>query len=290
LLEKGIAIVVHDSRGRRKSGLSAANGGRATYEDYVLDVGPIVDAVEKKMEERHKTSPKIFLSGHSQFAHVSLAWLSMNSVQSNRISGLILFGGNSWVRMTETSPLKWLLKLLMFAWVFLLTVPFGYIPGRKLKIGSQDESLLFWRSFFYFAWHNYWGTVSTYEGPVYEKGRTVARPRRSKEVNYWERLPLVQCPILTVVSEGDYLECKPEQGILFTERVPKRDICYIVGRTSKGIPAADQKLLEENKKRGNVSTLLRLDAPKAPDHMGMLTSVTSRPAWDVTVKWIQSKM
>eukprot|EP00762_Andalucia_godoyi_P005813 ANDGO_06907.mRNA.1 hypothetical protein len=303
LLKQGFGIALHESRNRRQSGLPANKGGCATYEDYVHDVGSLVDCICEHPQLKHLPLATL---GHSQFAHVVLAYLSMSL--DPRVKAHVMFGGNAWVKRYETSTLKWMLKVLIMVAVQLCALIVGYVPFVRLGMGTCDESALFWSSFLRFNWRDEWCTDRRAPEPVH--GKNARRSNRKNECPTWTQyrsrfgtdsaairnsvssldfdyaahLSEIKTPVLAVFSSADTLECKTEQGILFSAAVPNRSIVVCDTGMSK-LDKRDVAAIERARMDGHSVQIFQTSRL---NHMGLLTSAGGQPVWEYASTWIHA--
>jgi pimeloyl-ACP methyl ester carboxylesterase len=199
----GFRVLVPDLRGHGESGPLPPDGGDWTMDDLVSDVAHYVELARALEPER-----PISLVGHSIFAHVALAWLGQNPDPSVR--ALVLLSCSVWNRRFEPSRLKWWLKRLLFWPTVLITALVGYLPARRLRIGSADEARGFWRQFHGFMRRDAWDSLNG-------------------NVDYWAGLESIRAPVLHVMSEGDRLYARPPAAARLTAPIRQREL-LVLGR------------------------------------------------------------
>lgn len=291
LLEQGFRVCLPDSRGRNSSGLSAGRGGAASYDDFVQDTGPLVAYIRSQLGE----TEAIHLLGHSQFGHCSLAWLASNpSVHGKIVTSWCGMGSNPWIPSAEPSLVwRYIYKPLVLVLFYVIAWIVGHIPARKLGIGSQDDSLLFWRSFMAHYFGHGWRSQPHLPVAVFDASSKSISSRMQKKqrqqrhqqqtrtgpiLDYYGNLRHVETPCLVVTSAGDTFECKPVPNAHFTAALPCRQLCIAVpnGPAAAALP----------------KDLLALGADlvaipkKAPNHMGMGTHPSSKPLWLYIAQWL----
>lgn len=203
LVAAGFRVLVPDLRGHGESGPRAADGGNWTIDDLVADVAHYVE-LARAVEPRRP----IALVGHSVFAHAALAWLGQNPDPSVR--ALVLMACSVWNRRFEPSRVMWWLKRGLFWLSAMLAELWGYLPARRLRLGSNDESLGFWRQFHGHVRRDRWDALDG-------------------SVDYWAGLDSVRAPVLHVMSEGDLLYARPPAAARLTARIDHREM-LVLGR------------------------------------------------------------
>jgi hypothetical protein len=122
--------------------------------------------------------------------------------------------------------------------------PFGKMPVRSMRMGTTDESFEYWKDLRRFIL----------------KGRWESRDG----LDYYAGMGSIEAEVLQVISAGDKLLGRPEDGISFLE------------------PLGDRR------------TVLHLGTPEAPgalanlrpDHMQMVTRAQSAPLWEEIARWL----
>lgn len=203
LAHEGFRVLVPDLRGHGASGPCAGEGGTWRYDDVVDDVGIYLDLASKLEPER-----PIALVGNSLFGHAALARLGM---RGGRVDAMALFAVNIWNRRWTPSEWRWALKRSLIASAAVTLRALGYLPVRRLGLGTDDEPASYWTSMLRWVAGDVWDSD---DGLDYASG-----------------LAQVGRPVLQVVSEGDRLLCHPDDGIAFGAALPRREVIRL-GRAS----------------------------------------------------------
>ncbi|MEZ4451411.1 MAG: alpha/beta fold hydrolase [Nannocystaceae bacterium] len=207
LAAAGFRVLVPDARGHGASGPRAEEGGVWTYDDLVDDTAPLL-ALARALAP----GLPIALLGHSLFAHTSLAWLVQHP--DAPVAAHIGLAMDVWGRGREPSPIKWAQKRLQLAVSGGLARVLGRFPARRLGIGSNDESLAYWRWF-----RRPWG-------------------RADGSVDYAASLPKLRLPCLHVVSRGDRLLARPAAALRLTAGLADREVWHLGHPSAPGELAA----------------------------------------------------
>ena len=200
LLAAGAAVLWFDQRGHGKSGPLAQTGASWDYDALVDDAG----VVAAYLKGRFPQLPCVAV-GHSLFGHVALAWQARasapwwesgpNGAGVARYDALVLLGANVWLPQLEPVRVRWWAKRLTFLALEASSVGRGYLPVRRLRLGTADEPYEYLRQM----------------GGWLADADWTARDGQS----YLRALPCVDVPILSVASVGDRLLAIPEcQGQL----------------------------------------------------------------------------
>ena len=182
LVAAGAAVLWIDQRGHGQSHPHAADGGRWSHDTLVADAG----VVAKYLQQRFPGLPRVAV-GHSLFGQVSLAHQARVAagLASPGYDRLALIAVNVWMR--ELEPLLWryLVKRLSFAAFVALSAPLGYLPVRRLRLGTADEP------------HEYLAQMGAW------------MPRHDfvsgDGFSYLRALSAVRVPVLSVAGDGDRL-------------------------------------------------------------------------------------
>jgi predicted alpha/beta hydrolase len=203
LVAAGFRVLVPDLRGHGESGPHARDGGDWTMDDLVSDVRHYVDLARALEPEL-----PIALLGHSLFSHAALAWLGQNPDPSVR--ALVAMSCSVWNKRFEPSRLHWLLKRLVFWPSVIITRLVGYLPARKLRVGTADEARSFWLQFHSWIRSDRWCTTDG-------------------KIDWWAGLEHIRAPLLHVMSEGDRLYARPAAAVRLSAPVHTREL-LILGR------------------------------------------------------------
>ena len=198
LRDAGMRVLVPDLRGHGASGPGARAGGRWTYDDMVHDVG-----VYLELARSLAPSLPIVLVGNSLFGHLALSYLGMHP--DAPVTAVVGFAVNIWNRRWTASGARWWTKRALIAASVPVVTRLGYLPARRLGLGSEDESLHYWRSMWRWVPGNRWdGDDGT---------------------DYAALMERVRARVLVVVSDGDRLLSHPDDALLFTQALgPRREV------------------------------------------------------------------
>jgi predicted alpha/beta hydrolase len=195
LIQKGFRVLLPDLRGHGTSGPRPHEGGGWTYDDLVEDTGEYL-ALARALGG----DVPVCLVGHSLFAHTSLAFLGQHpEVSIDAMAGLSF---NMWGRPWTHGRLRWWRKQALIAIAGAMARVLGYVPCRRLRLGSADESRAYWKAL---------------ERGVFGGGWLSA-----DGVDYSAGLQRVGFPVLQVVSDGDTILCRPDDALSFTEGLGDR--------------------------------------------------------------------
>ncbi|MFV8752350.1 alpha/beta fold hydrolase [Nannocystaceae bacterium ST9] len=206
LVAAGFRVLVPDLRGHGESGPLAAQGGQWSDDDIVRDVGRYV-ALARSLEPELPLA----LLGHSLFGHAALAWLGQHADAAGReVEALIAVACDIWNRRFEPSRPIWWFKRALHALALALVLFVGYMPARRLRLGTADESLGYFRQFHQWITSNRWTD-------------------RSSMIDYHAGLAAIRCPFLHVLSEGDRLYARPTSALRMSAPISTREV-VVLGR------------------------------------------------------------
>lgn len=238
LAARGWCVVAFDFRGHGESRPpDAASATSFGYDDLVArDLPAVFDFAGWRARE----GLPVVAIGHSLGGHVTLAALATNAV---RADAAVALGAAPWIPELEPSMRRWWLKRAIVTAMLAVARRSGRFPARALRLGSDDEPQTFVADLERFARTGRWASA---EG-----------------VDYLGALSRLHIPVLSVVSEGDRLECRPACGVRLATRL------------------------------GASSDVLRVtcgdEDSRAPDHMGILTNGRARSTWARMEEWMRAK-
>ncbi len=208
LAARGIAVLWPDLRGHGESGPRAGDGGDWGYDDLVeKDVPALVEAARVRFPEL-----PVYAVGHSLFGHVSLAHAARHPAVP--LAGIAMLSCNysnpEWRRRRSS----WLLKGVLTEVLTGIGKVVGRFPARRLRIGSNDESLGYIRDF----------------ARCWRVGDWQARDGFS----YYSALPNVRARVRAWVGAGDWLMSPSADARGLVAPVPGARL-DVVGRES-GLP------------------------------------------------------
>ena len=195
LAQAGLHVYTFDFRGHGESGAGAGAGGRWSYDDFVNHDLPAVVAWARA---RHPDL-RLGIFGHSLAGHAALHWLGQSP--DAPVDALAMYAANVWVPGFEPSFVRWLQKRAVLSLWLLVSRAFGYYPARKMRMGTDDESLGLVADF------NRWAKT----------GRCL---RQSDGADYLAGLARVRPPVLAYSGEKDGLFCVPECARRYLASVP----------------------------------------------------------------------
>lgn len=233
LCARGYRVVPFDFRGHGGSGPPASIRVDWSYDDLVReDVPAIVSAL------RDRFDGPIVLAGHSLGAHVTAAAIGTDRTS---LDGLVLLAGNVWLPRLEPSLRRRARKTASLAAVLAIVTSVRKFPARAMGIGSDDEARSYLAAFFRWWKSDAWTS---------DDGRD----------DYLASLARVRCPVLSIASEGDVLDCVPACAERFLDYLGAPDRTFHVVR-----------------------------GPDAPGHMQLVTDVASEPAWSDVASWLDER-
>ncbi len=204
LAEAGLHVYTFDVRGHGESGPIASENGRWGYEDILEgDLSAVISWVH----ERH---PQLRLGvlGHSLTGHGTLLWLGLHPEAP--VDALVLYSTNLWMPQFEAKRSRWLKKRsILTAWALMSRV-IGYLPARRLRAGTDDESGDMIRDFYRWA-------------------KTDQCLRLSDGADYLDGRQRVKQPVLAYVGEHDRLLCTEDGCRRFLAPVPEHTIHVVPG-------------------------------------------------------------
>lgn len=227
LLAAGVAVLWFDQRGHGQSGPTPTQGGSWDYDDLVADAGAVAGYLRTRLPAAQRVA-----IGHSLFSHVALAYQAQaaerlqvpalyppsapaSAPAEDRAApalydGLVVIGGNVWLRELEPSWLRFVRKRLSYATLLLATRPLGYLPVRRLGMGTADEA----------------GAYLEQMGQWVRRGDWTDRAGRS----YLAALRHVRAPILSIAGVGDRLMAVPECQLALLRRTAGPVTHWLIGR------------------------------------------------------------
>lgn len=222
LVDRGFGVVAMDLRGHGESGPSARDGGRFTYDDYVLrDIPAIVTFVRESFPGR-----RIVVVGHSLGAHASLA--SAGVFPEKSPDAIVSIAGNMWIPAFEPDVLRRAKKTLNLLAFLTIAETWGYFDARGLRMGTDAVALPYVRQFW-----TMWRT-NRYEST-------------DGAIDYREALGKVTIPVLSIAGEGDALLAHPVAVELFLGAIADRfKTLRVVGANDVGGRAPDHMGLVTN--------------------------------------------
>eukprot|EP00762_Andalucia_godoyi_P006001 ANDGO_00024.mRNA.1 hypothetical protein len=305
----GFRVILPNLRGRGKSGLHPSQGGFWTYDDLVLDIGSLLDFCTSSF-----ANSRTVIVGHSLFGHASLAFLSSHpqyyehasflerSVSSatrgiqidshltihssayagkfahekfnGKVVGCVTIASNSMPYRIERDWYMWFRKSLTILFGFLVSLVLGYVPARKLGMGTCDESYGFFRALVGFILWNGWRPLPHLRPAAFAKepsrhgsdqnlkkheDRDVqqcrgtdataaldARPAKPRtnfcpgKTGFDAGLSKMALPSLCCSSLGDVMEGIADCNMLFSSPLPHVDYLVLTGNIREKEAASNQ--------------------------------------------------
>ncbi len=254
IAEAGFRVFTANLRGRGRDAPRADEGARWDYDDLVrYDLPALVAAVR----ERAPGLPLVVV-GHSLTGHVSVASAGCG-LYRDPPEAHVLLAANIWERAHEPSPLRQAQKRLSLAAVRAATCVYGYMPARRLGVGSVDEAGAYGRQLAWF-WPDRWRA-------------------RDGAHDYAAGAARVQGSVLAVLGAGDRLLGHPVAAsrwlsrLIETETETEADVETTTragDRRELWICRAGTHGLEHD-----------------PDHMGLVTDPRARPLWRDVASWMR---
>ena len=197
LVDAGFRVLLPDLRGHGRSGPLPRAGGDWSYDQLVADTAVLVD-----LARTLAPALPLALLGHSLFAHTSLAWLGQHP--DAPVAAHVALAMDVWLRSSEPSRARWLLKRGAMALADRVAVAHGHFPATRLRLGNMDESAGYWRDI----------------ARNVREGRWLARDG----TDYHAGLARVTCPCLHVVSVYDSLYARPASALRLTAAIAHRTV------------------------------------------------------------------
>ena len=197
LVDAGFRVLLPDLRGHGRSGPTPRAGGDWTYDQLVADTAVYVELARSLAPQL-----PIALLGHSLFAHTSLAWLGQHPHAP--VAAHVALAMDVWLRSSEPSRARWLLKRGVMAAAARLAAAHGHFPATRLRLGNMDESA------------GYWQDIAR----NVRDGRWLARDG----TDYHAGLARVTCPCLHVVGVHDRLYARPASALRLTAAIARRTV------------------------------------------------------------------
>lgn len=247
-------VYLVDLRGHGASRPAAGEGGDWTYDEIVaFDVPAAVEAVAARHPGR-----RLVWIGHSLSAHAGAA--AFGQRPDLPLAGAVLISPVVWIRRHEPSAAAWVLKRAILTLWWGLTRAVGYMPARRLRIGSDDEAPGYVRQFLDWARDDAWTSRPAPPGPPHPW---------SGRVDYLADLARVRFPVLVVNARGD--------------RWISRTPC--VRCFADAFTAAPVDFWELGREElGEGGSGMRLE----PGHMALVKDARSAAAWDRIAGWIDA--
>jgi predicted alpha/beta hydrolase len=228
IADAGYVTIAFDFRGHGESGPFARDGADWSYDDLVRSDLP---AVVSSAKARFPALPLVVV-GHSLGGHVALASQGTGALGAD---ALVLIAANVWMRHLETSRRRWLAKRAVMESLALLSVRRGYLPVRRLRLGSDDEA----------------GRYIAALTRTVRQGRWTSDDGR---LDYGALSSRIRVPVATVTSDGDRLMCSPDCGERMVASLRGPRFCQRVSRSDDGSSPPDHMGLVTN---GNVREVYR---------------------------------
>jgi predicted alpha/beta hydrolase len=240
---RGYTVYLVDLRGHGASRPLPSEGGDWTYDEIVAFDVPAAVAAAKAL---HPDRPLVWI-GHSLSAHAGAA--AFGQRPDLPLAAAVLISPVVWMMCHEPSRLLWWIKRATLRLWWWLTLTVGYMPARRLGIGSDDEPPGYVRQFLDWA-------------------RTDAWTSRDGSVDYLVGLARVSFPVLIVNARGD----------LWIARTP------CARRFAEAMTGAAVDFWEIGRKELGLS---RREMPAEPGHMALVKDPRAVAAWERIAEWIE---
>jgi predicted alpha/beta hydrolase len=186
--------------------------GNSTRDDVCYDtmVTDDIPSVVSSVNERFEGP--VFVVGHSLGGHVACASVATGSTH---VDGIILVAANIWMPHQESSWTQRLKKDVMLRSMLQIARPVGYMPTRKLGLGSENEPLSMIESLWQFWHHDRW-------------------ENKQHTTDYGTAMKSLNCPLLSLSSCGDTLLCSPECAVRFMTMAGSKDLeSFVIGSSAR---------------------------------------------------------
>lgn len=201
LAAAGLRVLVPDLRGHGRSGPHAREGGDWSFDAMVDDMGRFVE-LSRKLDSG---APLAFV-GHSLAALVGLAWLGQRPTEA--IIAQACLGSDVWNLQQERQRLRRWTKGALLAATTALAERYQRLPVRSFGVGSNDESLTYWRQLVSWARSGHWHSADG-------------------QIDYGAGLRRITCPTLHIVSAGDRLYGHAASALRFSAPLCQREVWHI---------------------------------------------------------------
>jgi len=209
LAARGFAVHTLDLRGHGLSAPTAEQGGDWSYDDLV---GRDIPAAIREVRRRHPALP-LTLLGHSLGGHGAAA--ALGALGAGPVDALVTLGANVWTRALEPDPWIWARKRAVIAAMAGITRATGYLPTRRLGLGSDDEARRYVLDLARFV-----------------RGEWTSADGRH---DYLAGLARLTCPVLALTASGDRLACRAPSARAFAARMTSAEVRFVeVGRAAWG--------------------------------------------------------
>lgn len=225
LARSGLDVFRLDLRGHGRSVPPSARSGKWGFDDYVVHDLPA--AIETVAAAAGVAASEIGFLGHSLGGLVGVAAFGTGAAPAPR--RLTLVAASPWIR---SGPGR-LARLAVSAALAGVSAPFGYLPARRLRLGSDDEPASYMLDFLRWVTAGAW---SSREG-----------------VDYLAAAGNIRSPALVVVGAADR-RCQPEDARTIAGRLGGPRAWRPVGRAHGDATDADHMGFF---RRGLASTLWR---------------------------------
>lgn len=136
LAENGYDVFVVDLPGKGKS-IPAANTGLIKSGQFEI-VDSYIDQMVRKIIELKGNDVKIHLVAHSWGGVLAASWFGRNKMETHSIRSMVFFACKRKIYVQHLK--RWFMVDLMWTGLgSLATKLSGYLPAKKLRMGSEDE-------------------------------------------------------------------------------------------------------------------------------------------------------
>jgi len=195
LAEHGVRTLALDFRGHGDSGVSAAHGGRWTFDDLAREDLPALCHAARERWPRDRLT----VVGHSLGGQVAMAAVATGLADADAIA---LMATNVLLPSEESNPYLRAKKAVAVRATRALARTTGYFPARALGLGSDDEAAAYVA-----GWSRNW-----------ENDRWASD---DLAIDYFAFMGDLRVPVLATASLGDRFLCTPQSAFRFLQRAAR---------------------------------------------------------------------
>jgi predicted alpha/beta hydrolase len=157
----------------------------------------------------------LFVVGHSLGAHTAMAALGIGAIEAD---GLVAFACSPWLPAFDPSLRRRVRKRLVLEAMDRITRAVGYLPARRLRLGSDDE-------------------CSAYVAGIVRPSREGRWRSEDFRHDYTRALANVRAPVLAISSAGDRFTAHPAAVDQMLRHLGGRADHFVLREGAGGRPA-----------------------------------------------------